>query len=159
MFPISSSGTVRRLGRHALTWPGSGHDRRRRAPNSRRAQCRLALNRRRALCWQALPTYRGKVLVKVSPDAAGFVNVRGGELWVWAAHARMCCSGSPAWMHAATEPPAGLSGFSEVAADGGVRIWFRGVGDLLPDVLEVGLRGRRRPRVEAYWDGCLMAMV
>jgi hypothetical protein len=99
------------------------------------------------------------VLVKVSPDAAGFVNCRGGELWVWAAHARMCCSGSPAWMHAATEPPAGLSGFSEVTADGGVRIWFRGVGDLLPDVLEVGLRGRRRPRVEAYWDGCLMAMV
>jgi hypothetical protein len=62
-------------------------------------------------------------------------------------------------MHAATEPPAGLSGFSEVAADGGVRIWFRGIGDLLPDVLEVGLCGRRHPRVEAYWDGCLMAMV
>jgi hypothetical protein len=26
-------------------------------------------------------------------------------------------------------------------------------------VLEIGLHGRRRPRVEAYWDGCLMAMV
>jgi hypothetical protein len=114
---------------------------------------------RHTLCQQACRTYRGTVLVKVSPDAAGFVNGRGGELWVWAAHARMCCSGSPAWMHAATEPPAGLSGFSEVAADGGVRIWFRGIGDLLPAVLEVGLRGRRRPRVEAYWDGCLMAMV
>jgi hypothetical protein len=99
------------------------------------------------------------VQVKVSSEAAGFVHGRGGELWVWAAHARMCCSGSPAWMHATTEPPAGLSGFSEVAADGGVRVWFRGVGGLMPDVLEVGVRGRRRPRVEAYWDGCLMAMV
>jgi hypothetical protein len=99
------------------------------------------------------------VLVKVSTEAAGFVAITGGELWVWAAHGRMCCAGSPAWMHAATEPPTGLSGFSEVAADGGVRIWFRGVGERLPDVLEIGLRGRRRPRVEAYWDGCLMAMV
>jgi hypothetical protein len=25
-------------------------------------------------------------------------------------------------------------------------------------VLEIGLGGRRRARVEAYWDGCLMAM-
>jgi hypothetical protein len=99
------------------------------------------------------------VLVKVSSDAAGFVHGHGGELWVWAAHPRMCCSGSPAWMHAATEPPAGLSGFSAVPADGGVRVWFRGLGDRQPDVLEIGLHGRRRPRVEAYWDGCLMAMV
>jgi len=114
---------------------------------------------RHALCQQARRTYRGSVLVKVSTDAADFVNSRGGELWVWAAHARMCCSGSPAWMHAATEPPTGLSGFSEVAADSDVRIRFRGVGDRLPDVLEIGLHGRRHPRVEAYWDGCLMAMV
>jgi hypothetical protein len=27
-----------------------------------------------------------------------------------------------------------------------------------PGVLEIGLRGRRRPRVEVDWDGCLMAM-
>jgi hypothetical protein len=40
-----------------------------------------------------------------------------------------------------------------------VRVWFRGVGGQLPDVLEIGMRGRRHPRVEAYWDGCLMAMV
>jgi hypothetical protein len=99
------------------------------------------------------------VLVKVSGEAAGFVHGRGGELWVWAAHPKMCCSGSPAWMHAATQPPAGVSGFKEVAGDGGVRVWFRGVGGQLPDVLEIGMRGRRHPRVEAYWDGCLMAMV
>jgi hypothetical protein len=98
------------------------------------------------------------VQVEISSDAAGFIRARGGELWVWAARARMCCAGSPAWMHTATEPPAGLTGFREVAAEG-ARIWFRAVGDQLPDVLEVSLRGTRRPRVEAYWDGCLMAMV
>jgi hypothetical protein len=98
------------------------------------------------------------MLVKISADAASFVQASGGRLWVWAAHPRMCCSGAPAWMHAATEPPAGLSGFSQVPAEG-VQIWFRAVGGLRPDVLEIGLRGTRRPKVEAYWDGCLMAMV
>jgi hypothetical protein len=98
------------------------------------------------------------MLVKISSDAAGFVHARGGRLWVWAAHPRMCCSGAPAWMHATTEPPPGLSGFSQLPAEG-MQIWFRGVGDQRPDVLEIGLRGSRRPRVEAYWDGCLMAMV
>jgi hypothetical protein len=98
------------------------------------------------------------VQVTISGDAAEFVRAQGGLLWVWAAHPRMCCSGAPAWMHAATQPPTGLSGFSPVSADG-VQVWFRGVGGRTPDVLEISLRGRRRPRVEAYWDGCLMAMV
>jgi len=105
-----------------------------------------------------MTAYRGSVRVTVSSDAAEFVRARGGRLWVWAAHPRMCCSGAPAWMHAATEPPPGLAGFSQVAGDD-VLVWFRDVGGLRPDVLEIGLRGTRRPRVEAYWDGCLMAMV
>jgi hypothetical protein len=126
------------------------------------------------------------VRVKVSSEAAEFVRGRGGRLWVWAAHPRVCCSGAPAWMHAATEPPAGLTGFGQVATQppagpatlslaaarpsagptefsptpgDDLEVWFRGVGGLRPDVLEIGLRGGRRPRVEAYWDGCLMAMV
>jgi hypothetical protein len=98
------------------------------------------------------------VEVAVSSDAADFVQQRGGRLWVWAAYGRVCCAGSPPWMHASTEPPPGLSGFSPVPADG-VQVWFRGVGGRWPDVLEIGLRGRRRPKVAAYWDGCLMAMV
>jgi hypothetical protein len=98
------------------------------------------------------------VRVQVSAEAAEFVRARGGRVWVWAAHPRMCCSGAPAWMHAATRPPTGLAGFSEVA-DADVQVWFRGVGGLRPDVLEIGLRARRQPKVEAYWDGCLMAMV
>jgi hypothetical protein len=101
--------------------------------------------------------YRGGVRVEISDEAADFVRRHGGLLWVWAAHPRMCCSGSPAWMHAATERPAGLHGFSPVCA-AGVEIRFRGVGDLMPDVLEIGLHGRHRPKIEAYWDGCLMAM-
>jgi hypothetical protein len=98
------------------------------------------------------------VRVDVSAEAADFVRARGGHVWVWAAHPRMCCSGAPAWMHAATQPPADLSGFSQITG-GDVQVWFRGVGGLRPGVLEIGLRGGRRPKLEAYWDGCLMAMV
>jgi hypothetical protein len=102
----------------------------------------------------------GSVQVTISSDAAELVRRQGGRLWVWAAHGQMCCAGSPAWMHAATEAPPGLAGFSPVpAGDDGVQVWFRGLGSLRPDVLEIGLRGRRRPKVAAYWDGCLMAMV
>jgi len=95
--------------------------------------------------------------VEVSPEAAKMVRESGGQLWVWAAQPRVCCLGTPAYMHAATERPPGLSGFSPVS-QAGVEIWFRALADRVPDVLKVGLRGRRRPRVEAYWDGCRFAL-
>ena len=60
-------------------------------------------------------------------------------------------------MHAATERPPDLSGFGLVS-HAGVEIWFRAPAGRVPDVLEIGLRGRRRPRVEAYWDGCRIAL-
>jgi hypothetical protein len=97
------------------------------------------------------------VRVEVSAEAADFVRARGGRLWVWAARPRLCCQGTPAYMHAATDLPQGMSGFSPAPADG-LDIWFRAPGGTLPDVLEIALRGRRRPRVEAYWDGCLIAL-
>jgi hypothetical protein len=62
--------------------------------------------------------------VDVSPEAAGLVRERGGRLWVWAARPRVCCWGTPAYMHAATTPPPRLSGFSLVPHDG-IEIWFR----------------------------------
>ncbi len=57
----------------------------------------------------------------------------------------------------AGDAKAGDAKAAEVAA--GIRIRFRPLGGgLSPDVLEIGLYGRRRPKVQAYWDGCLMAM-
>jgi hypothetical protein len=98
--------------------------------------------------------------VEVSPEAALLLRELGGRLWVWAARPRMCCWGTPAYMHAATERPPRLSGFRLVLQTGqdGVEVWFRAPAGRVPDVLEIGLRGRRRPRVEAYWDGCLIAL-
>lgn len=95
--------------------------------------------------------------VEVSAEAAEFVRGRGGRLWVWATPSRMCCQGVPAYLHAATAEPAGLSGFTAVRA-AGLDLWFRAPAGRLPEVLEIGLRGRRRPRVEAYWEGCLFVL-
>ena len=50
-----------------------------------------------------------------------------------------------------------LSGFSPAHADG-LEVWFRAPAGRMPDVLEIGVRGRRHPRVEAYWDGCSFAL-
>jgi hypothetical protein len=95
----------------------------------------------------------------VSAEAADFVRGHGGRLWVWAARPAVCCAGTPAYLQAATEPPPGLSGFCAVpSAEAGVQIWFRAPAGRFPDVLEIGMRGRRRPGVAAYWDGCLFAL-
>jgi hypothetical protein len=95
--------------------------------------------------------------VTVSPEAAEFAAAHGGSLWVWTARPRPCCAGTPAYMHAATSEPAGLHGFRRVPVDG-LELWFRAPGGRAPDELEIGVHGKRRPRVEAYWDGCLIAL-
>jgi len=95
--------------------------------------------------------------VEVSGEAAEFISASGGRLWAWAAHPRMCCAGTPAFMHASTTPPADPSRFTLVPA-AGLQLWFRAPGGTMPEVLQIGLRGTRRPRVEAYWDGCLFAL-
>jgi len=95
--------------------------------------------------------------VEVSPEAAGLIGQHGGRLWVWAARPAMCCGGTPAYMHAATEQPPSLSGFTLVPHQE-VAIWFRAPAGRVPDLLEICVRGRRRPRVEAYWDGCLIML-
>ena len=65
--------------------------------------------------------------------------------------------GDPRVHARATVLPAGLSGFSPAHADG-LEVWFRAAAGRMPDVLEIGVRGRRHPRVEAYWDGCAFAL-
>ena len=68
--------------------------------------------------------------------------------------------GSPRGMIPA-RPDASFQYFSRwlpVARPDGVEIWFRAPAGRIPDVLEIGLRGRRRPQVEAYWDGCRFAL-
>ena len=104
--------------------------------------------------------YRQSVRVDISAAAADYIASSGGQVWVWASRPRMCCAGSPAWMHAAVTAPDGLTGFRQLSADAapGLTVYFRTVGGQQPDVLELDMEGRRQQKVAAYWDGCLMAM-
>lgn len=95
--------------------------------------------------------------VDVSPEAEEFVRGQGGKLWVWAVHPWGCCSGTPAYLHAATTAADDVSGFIPVAT-ASLDIWFRAPAGQQPDVLEIGMHGKRHRRVEAYWDGCLFAL-
>jgi hypothetical protein len=61
-------------------------------------------------------------------------------------------------MHAATLEPSGLSGFFSPVQAADIEVFFRAPAGRSPEVLEIGLRGRRRPRVEAYWDGLRVAL-
>jgi hypothetical protein len=97
------------------------------------------------------------VRLDVSAEAGQYVRTQGGQLWIWAARPRVCCGGSPAYLYAATESPARLSGFSPVDSED-MDVWFRAPAGRRPDVLEIGMRGRRHPRVEAYWDGCAFVL-
>lgn len=94
--------------------------------------------------------------IHVTAEAVDMVRTRGGALWVWAARPWGCCWGTPAVMHAETEQPPGLDGFTRVFADG-IEIWFRPLGGRSPSVLDIGVQGRRLPRVEAYWNGLRVA--
>jgi len=102
---------------------------------------------------------RKSMRVEASAEAVDFILGRGGRLWVWVARPRLCCWGTPAYMYTSTAPPKGLTGFDPVSpAPAGLEIWFRAPAGRLPEVLEIEMRGRRRPRVEAYWDGCVIAL-
>ncbi|MGH3303858.1 MAG: hypothetical protein ACRDOK_19695 [Streptosporangiaceae bacterium] len=95
--------------------------------------------------------------VDASPDAVGHVLAAGGVLWAWAACPKRCCARAPASMHAATSRPRSDLPFRRVPHPE-LEIWFRAPAGREPDVLEIGMHGRRNPKVEAYWDGCLVAL-
>jgi hypothetical protein len=119
----------------------------------RRAWETLRESARSALPEVACPAHRtsgrlgeGEIMqADVSAEAAELVRQHGGRMWVWAARSRVCCWGTPAYMHAATERPPGLSVFALVS-QAGAGIWFRAPAGRVPDVLEIGLHGRRRPQ-------------
>ncbi len=95
--------------------------------------------------------------VEISPEAAAFAQAHGGALWVWAVRPRLCCASAPSYLHVAAQPPPGVARFRHIPATG-LDLWFRAPAGPPPSTLEIALRGKRHPRLEAYWDGCLFAL-
>jgi len=89
--------------------------------------------------------------VIASPQVAAFVRRRGGRVFVWGT-AHGCCGGGIRSLVTRTEPDPTRS-FTRYPGDG-FDVWFDPGPSPIPNELVLELKGRRRPRVEAYWDGC-----
>ncbi len=89
--------------------------------------------------------------VEVTDDATRYIREHGGRLYVWASGAA-CCGGTR-FIEASTDAPRDAASFVPTDA-AGIEVLIRPAVGRLPDELRVDLKGWRRPRVEAAWNGC-----
>lgn len=90
--------------------------------------------------------------VVATPEARSLVRERGGRLYVWTDSQR-CCHGAT-YLLTSSEPAPGRT-FTVVDGAEDLEV-FLDHGHLAPpDELHLDVRGWRRKRVEAYWDGCV----
>lgn len=94
--------------------------------------------------------------VVTTPEARAFVQRRGGKLFVWPDRHR-CCRVSLTFLQTSTDPPPEAFDYVRIDAEG-FSVFTDPAIRRLPEELELQLRGRRRPHVEAYWDGCAYAI-
>jgi len=89
--------------------------------------------------------------VVVSESAGELIQARGGRLYVWLKRAQCCRSVTT--LATASEPPVERT-FRRVESGGPFELYLPTGLVRLPDELHLDV-GRRRRRVEAYWDGCV----
>lgn len=108
------------------------------------------------------------VRVVASPEAVVFIEGHGGVAYVRPVRTK-CCGGAMTMLEVSTQPPADASAYDPVGApELGVK--FRrasaksnGGPDSRrapdgPRELLLELKGKRRPRLVACWDGCVFKM-
>ena len=84
-----------------------------------------------------------------------FVRTVGGRLYVWT-DPRHCCSGKMTFLDTAATPPVGRHFQRHEAV--GFELWFDAGTLKSPSELHLEVKGRRKKRVAAYWDGCVFAV-
>ncbi len=90
--------------------------------------------------------------VIASEEVRANVEANGGVLYV-KAHRRQCCSGPMTVLDTSVREPADATGYRAFDS-GGFQVRFRTCGPAEPDELVVEMKGLRRKRPVAYWDGC-----
>lgn len=97
------------------------------------------------------PAGGAAIQAMTSARAAAFISERGGSMYVWVTRFN-CCGGPLRIVRSSTGAPRGLTGFRRFDA-GGYQILLHPSIGRPPSQMEVGLRGRWRPRITVYWDG------
>jgi hypothetical protein len=88
----------------------------------------------------------------VSDQAREFVAARGGTLFLRVRHNR-CCSGGLTFLDASTNADRDAEHYETLpSTNPQVRLFH--LGSVLPQKVSVEIRGKRRPHLVAYWDGC-----
>jgi hypothetical protein len=88
----------------------------------------------------------------LSDQAREFVNSRGGTLFLRVRHNR-CCSGGLTYLDASTNATDRANTYEQVL-DGSPTVLLHNRGSVLPSSVSVEMRGRLKPHLVAYWDGC-----
>ncbi len=90
-----------------------------------------------------------------TPEVLTYVRERGGALFVWSEQA-LCCTGQLTYLDASTESPGAARDFRSLAGEPFDLLVDFGGRDL-PDELHLNVKGWRRKRIRAYWNGCSFA--
>jgi hypothetical protein len=86
------------------------------------------------------------------PEAEAFVRERGGHLYVWTDRTR-CCGGAMTLLQTSMDPPERGGDFHEFVGEG-FKLSFDSGRLAPPDELHLALKGWRRKRIDAFWNGC-----
>src|SRR5579863_3365555 len=97
----------------------------------------------------------GVTEIEVSDQAREFVAARGGTLFLRVRHTR-CCSGGLTFLDAATNTSD--EDKYETLDESNPEVRLRHLGSVLPSKVSVEVRGKLRPHLVAYWDGCAYRM-
>lgn len=89
--------------------------------------------------------------VVATPEARAFIAASGGVAYVRPLQ-RKCCGGALTVLAATTTTPADAASYEPVG-DPEIGVRYRASGSEPAEML-IELRGRRRPRLLACWDGC-----
>jgi len=84
--------------------------------------------------------------------AGNFVTSRGGVVFVRAKRSR-CCSGTLTTLGIDTVRPMDVAESARESAVG-IEVRYAGGASGQPQKLVIELRGKKRRRLAAYWDGC-----
>jgi hypothetical protein len=90
--------------------------------------------------------------VKFDDEVRSYVMARGGSLYLHVRQSR-CCSGAITFLDADVEPRRGREHYLSCVSES-LDIQLLDVGVGLPREIAVEVRGRRRPHLVAYWNGC-----
>ncbi len=90
--------------------------------------------------------------IELSDQAREYVQARGGTLFLRVRHDRCCSGGGLTFLEASTTAHGG--GDYEKLSNVNLDVRLSHTRSVLPEKVSVEMRGKVRPRLVAYWDGC-----